>query len=146
MSMPEGLKKVTEQHCVATNEFIQGNVRPWKDHCSHLDDVTIVGGWGGFEKGWSAQVEKRYEWAANRFKGAEGKIKIENISLVATSEMAYSVDIERSYVRLAGSDKVSPMALRVTTIYRSEHGGWKMVHRHADPLLDVQGPESVLEK
>ena len=146
MSVPDGLKQVIERHYAATNEFIRGNVGPWRDHCSHLDDVTIVGGWGGFEKGWAAHVEKRYEWAANRFKGADGEIKIENISLVATSEMAYSVDIERSYVRLVGGDKVSPMALRVTTIYRSEDGEWKMVHRHADPLLNIQGPESVVQK
>jgi len=91
MSIPDGLKTVIEQHHLATNEFIRGNVSPWQDHCSHLDDVTIIGGWGGFEKGWEAQVEKRYEWAANRFKGAEGKIEIENISLVVTGEMAYSV-------------------------------------------------------
>jgi ketosteroid isomerase-like protein len=88
---------------------------------------------------------ERFEGIA-RFKGAEGKVEIENISFVATDEMAYSVDIERSQVRLSGSDKTSPMALRVTTIYRSENDGWKMVYRHADPLLDVQRPESVLSK
>jgi len=146
MSIPDGLRAVIEKHHAATNEFIRGNVGPWQDHCSHADDVTIIGGWGGFEKGWAEQVEKRYEWAANRFKGAEGKIDIENISLVVTDEMAYSVDIERCHVRLAGTDHVRPMALRVTTIYRSEGGGWKMVHRHADPLLNVQGPETVLQK
>jgi ketosteroid isomerase-like protein len=146
MSIPDGLRAVIEQHRAATNEFIRGNVGPWQDHCSHANDVTIIGGWGGFEKGWAEQVEKRYEWAANRFKGAEGKIDIENVSLVVTGEMAYSVDIERSHVRLAGTDRVSPMALRVTTIYRAEDGGWKMVHRHADPLLNAQGPESVLQK
>ena len=146
MSVPDSLRRAVEQHHAAANQFIKGNVGLWKDHCSHLDDVTIIGGWGGFEKGWKAEVERRYEWAAARFKGAEGKVEIENISFVATDGMAYSVDIERSQVQLAGNDTISAMALRVTTIYRSENGGWKMVHRHADPLLDVQRPESVLSK
>ena len=50
--------------------------------------MTIIGAWGGFEKGWDAQVEKA---AAARFKGAEGQATFENVSLVVTPELAYSV-------------------------------------------------------
>jgi hypothetical protein len=95
-SVPEALKQAIEQHHSATNEFLKGNVFPWKEMCSHHDDVTIVGGWGGYERGWTKQVEKRYEWAAARFEG--GEVHFENIPLVFTAELAYSVDIERSHV------------------------------------------------
>jgi hypothetical protein len=44
--------------------------------------------WGGHEKGWAEQVAKRYDWAASRFKGAEGPIEFENISLVVTPGLA----------------------------------------------------------
>jgi hypothetical protein len=64
-------------------------------------------------------------WAASRFKCADGHVQVENISLIATPELAYSVDIERSRVRLAGTEQFVPMALRVTTIYRPENGEWK---------------------
>jgi ketosteroid isomerase-like protein len=142
--IPEALKQAIVQHHSATNEFLKGNVLPWKEMCSHRDDVTIIGGWGGYERGWIEQVEKRYEWAAARFEG--GEVHFENISLVVAPELAYSVDIERSNVRLSGKEGVVPMTLRVTTIYRLEDKQWKVVHRHADPLLTLQGAASVLQK
>jgi ketosteroid isomerase-like protein len=50
--------------------------------------------------------------------------------------MAYSVEIERSQARVGNSGEVRPLALRVTTIFRLESGDWKLVHRHADPLVE----------
>ena len=143
-SVPEALQRAIDQHRSAASEFLKGNVLPLKKICSHRDDVTIIGGWGGYERGWTEQVEKRYEWAAARFEG--GEVHFEDISLVVTPELAYSVAIERSQVRLAGIEGVVPMVLRVTTIYRLEDGHWKMVHRHADPLLTTQGAASVIQR
>jgi ketosteroid isomerase-like protein len=144
--LPNGSKEAIARQHVALNEFVRGNVAPWNDICSQADDVTIVGGWGGFERGWLAEVGKRYAWAATRFTGAEGEVQVENVALIATPELAYSVDIERSRVKLRGSTDFVPMTLRVTTVYRPENGQWKMVHRHADPLMTVQAPASVLQK
>jgi ketosteroid isomerase-like protein len=144
MPMPKTLKQAIEQHHSASKDFLNGNVAPLKKMCSHRDDVTIIGGWGGYERGWTEQVEKRYEWAAARFRG--GDVEFENISLVVTPELAYSVDIERFKVRLSGREDVVPIALRVTTIYRLEDGEWKVVHRHADPLLAVQEDSSVVQQ
>ena len=146
MPIPDALKRAIQLRRDAVNEFVKGNVALWKEQCSHRDDVTIIGGWGGFEKGWAAQVEKRYEWAAARFKGSEGPIEFENISLVVTPELAYSVDIERGRVRVGESQELAPMVLRVTTIFRLEGAEWKMVHRHADPLMNVQAAGSVIQK
>jgi hypothetical protein len=58
--IPAALKRAIAQQHSALNEFVKGNVAPWNQICSQADDATIIGGWGGFEKGWSAQVEKRY--------------------------------------------------------------------------------------
>jgi hypothetical protein len=56
-------QKIAQYH-LAENQFQKGNPQPYEDLCSHADDVTIFGGFGGFEKGWAQQVEKRYDWAA----------------------------------------------------------------------------------
>jgi ketosteroid isomerase-like protein len=42
-------------------------------------------------------------------------------------------------------DDLSPIAVRVTTIFRSEEGEWKVVHRHADPITTPQPAESVIQ-
>jgi hypothetical protein len=65
-TVPEGLTRAIEQHQLAVDQFVNGDARLWKELCSKQDDVTIIGGWGGFERGWE-QVGTRYEWAAGRF-------------------------------------------------------------------------------
>jgi hypothetical protein len=140
MEIPASLARAIESHHAAAKEFRRGNAGPWKEHCSHADDVTIIGGWGGYEKGWKEEVKNRYEWAAAQFKGTNDNARFENVTLVVTPEMAYSVDIEHSEVKVDGTDSFRPLALRVTTIFRLENDEWKMVHRHADPYLKKQVP------
>lgn len=136
--IPDDLRKTIEEYHRAEIAFQKGDPQPFKDICSHTDDVTIVGGMGGVEKGW-ARVEKRYEWASSRFsKDNDSEPQSEIISLVATADMAYAVEIERSTVRMAGSTEFQHLTLRVTTVFRREDGQWKLVHRHADPLMGVK--------
>ena len=138
------IQQTIAKYRLAEEEFEKGNPQPFKDICSHADDVTIMGGFGGYEKGWSGQVEKRYDWASARFAGGQSeRHDIENISLVVTPELAYSVDIARTKFRPANAQEARSMALRVTSIFRLEDGDWKLVHRHADPLVDVRPDASV---
>jgi len=50
----------------ANREMVQGNATRLKAIDSHQEDVTLLGGFGGVERGWS-QVEPRLDWAANQF-------------------------------------------------------------------------------
>ena len=52
---------------------------------------------------------------------------------------------ERSAVRLADTPATAPMTLRVTYVFRKEDGRWKLLHRHADPLVETAAPGSVLK-
>jgi len=140
------IRKALDDYHRAKKEFVRGNPQPFKDICSHATDVTIVGGWGGIEKRWSAQVEQRYDWASARFATNDDQRQIQNISTVVTRDMAYTVSIERTKIRLAGAQEVRPMALRATSIFRREDGKWKLVHRHADPLVEVQPAASIVQK
>jgi ketosteroid isomerase-like protein len=127
------------------NRFINGDPSSWKQHASRRDDVTIMGAWGAYEKGWN-EVGSRYDWAVKRFKESGAKVKFEYISSQVSGDLAYTVAIERSEALVAGQDKPASMALRVTRVFRKEDGAWKLVHRHADPLIDKTAPATVLQK
>jgi ketosteroid isomerase-like protein len=127
------------------NRFINGDNTLWKQNASHRDDATIMGGWGGYVKGWD-KVDPWYDWAAARFRESGAKVKFEYISSTVSGDLAYTVAIERSEVLVVDQDKPAPMALRVTHIFRKENGVWKLVHRHADPLIDKTAPAAVLKK
>ena len=47
---------------------------------------------------------------------------------------------ERSAVRLADTPATAPMTLRVTYAFRREDGRWKLLQRHADPLVETTAP------
>lgn len=120
----------------ATAAFFNGDPEPWKAQATHSDDLTMFGGYGGSEQGWTA-VEDRYTWAAAR--NAEGVVRTELLACQVSAEMAYTVAIERGDVRPQGGQEFAPKALRVTEIFRREGATWKLIHRHADPLVSVQG-------
>jgi ketosteroid isomerase-like protein len=110
---------------------------------SRRDDVTLANPFGPPVRGWS-QVEKVLEHAAAQLREGE-PIRFERISEYATADLAYTVWIERSRMKVGGADELAPTALRVTTIFRREDGEWRIVHRHADPITSRRPPESLVE-
>jgi ketosteroid isomerase-like protein len=38
------------------------------------------------------------------------------------------------------------MQLRVTHVFGKENGQWKLLHRHADPLIGKSAPGDVLQR
>jgi len=123
----------------AQSRFINGDPTLWKQHASHRDDVTILGGFGGYgEKGWNA-VGARYDWASSQYKGGGATMKVEYISIVVSGGMAFTVGIERQEgARVGDQQNPGRRALRATQIFRREGGAWKLLHRHGDPLLEKQ--------
>ena len=65
---------------------------------------------------------------------------------VVTNELAYTVEIESYRARVGGASELTPVAVRVTTVFRREDGIWKVTHRHADPITAPQPAESVIQR
>lgn len=142
--VPQRLRKAIEEYQAAGQAFMKGDPKPQQQVYSHCEDVTIFGGFGGYEHGWKEQVEKRFEWAAARFKG--GTTTSENLSLIVSADLACSVDLEHERVQLEGVEGTVEVDLRVTTVFRREGEQWRIVHRHADPLVKVQDAASIVRK
>ena len=133
MPLADDFHQTLQQVRIANQHFLVGDPAPYKACWSHADDVTIFGGWGAYEKGWE-QVGPRLDWAAARF--LEGQRTIELLSMAISGDLAYTVWIERGETRLVGSDELRPSSLRVTHIFRREEGAWKIIHRHADAIME----------
>jgi ketosteroid isomerase-like protein len=142
MQPDEDFRSAVEEVGSTGDAFVSGNAEPVKSHWLHQEDVTIFGGWGAYERGWT-QVESRLDWAASRFGG--GQLQQEVIAMEASGDLGYTVCLERGTARVAGRTEEATMVLRVTQIYRRVNGSWKLVHRHADPVVEKTPPTAVLQ-
>jgi ketosteroid isomerase-like protein len=68
----------------------------------------------------------------------------DRIATYEGTDLACVVELERFRARVGNSSDLSPVSLRVTSVYRSEGGEWKLVHRHADPIATPRAAESVV--
>jgi len=94
---------------------------------SQGDEASTMNARGGVERG-GAAVRDRWTWWASQGVPMEAE-RIEHLTFVAGGDAAFSVALEHHATR----------SLRVTHAYRREGGEWKLVHRHADPLVGRQG-------
>lgn len=83
------------------------------------------------------------ERAAAQFRDGRS-VGFETVAKYVTVDLACIVEVERYQVKIGGRPDLIPFALRVTSVWRSEDGAWKLVHRHADPITTAQPTESVL--
>jgi ketosteroid isomerase-like protein len=137
------LDLAVEQYHRALNEFVTGDAAPQKKLFSRRGDVTLANPLGPPARGWS-EVEKTLERAVAQLREGE-PCGFERITGYAAADLAYIVEIERTRAKLGGSDQVSPIALRVTTIFRLEDGQWKVAHRHADAVTSPRPIESITQ-
>jgi hypothetical protein len=142
---PSPFEEFLPQFVEGTQRFLSGDASLWKQHASRSGDVTIMGAWGAYERTWS-RVGPRYDWAAARFQRYPATLEVEYLARVVSGDAAYTVAIERSRTLIVGRTVAAPMVLRVTHIFRREREGWKLVHRHADPLVEKTAPDAVLQR
>ena len=116
----------------ALGELVEGRSDPFKALWSHSDEVSIMGAFGGYERGWS-QVGPRLDWAGGRI-GATNR-SVENILTVVGDEFACTVDLERMERTVDGQTTLR--VLRCTQVYRREDDDWKVIHRHADEVAET---------
>ena len=141
MSAPE-LAEVIDRTHQALDAFMKGDSAPAMQLFSKRDDVTLANPFGSPASGWDAVVEAA-ERAASRYREGEA-MGFERVSGYETPDLAYIVEVESYRSKVGGAEDITPFGLRVTTIFRREDEGWKIVHRHADPITSARTADSVL--
>ena len=72
--------------------------------------------------------------ASNFLPGAKNEFEVMHQD--ADEHLAYWTGVQHSIVKMKGQDTEVLFNLRVTEIFRKENGEWKLMHRHADKLIE----------
>ena len=122
-----------EQRSEIALDYINGDAAPLGEIATHHSPATFFSPSGAYRQGAEA-VWSQYERDATNFEsGGEGQLVI--LHMAASDGLAYWVGFQRATARLRGRSEAIPFNLRVTELFRSEGDTWKLIHRHADPLL-----------
>jgi ketosteroid isomerase-like protein len=132
---------VIERYHQAADEFARGNPDPVKNLYSSRDDVAIANPFFPLTCG-REQVVERLERSVQNFR--DGEVGFQNVVKWVSGELACIVELEEWKTKVGGREDVTPFTLRVTTLFRVEGGGWKVVHRHADPITTARPAQSVI--
>jgi ketosteroid isomerase-like protein len=137
------LDEFKERYRRSLEAFIQGDPEPQKSMWSRSEDVTLANPLGPPARG-ADEVFKATDLAAAALReGAD--LTYEVISSYETTDLAYELALQGARMKLGDSPEVVSVMLRVTSIFRREDEGWKVVHRHADPITQGRPPESMAQ-
>jgi ketosteroid isomerase-like protein len=134
---------IVELNHSALDEFARGDSEPLENLWSRREDVTLGNPFGPFVRGFE-QVAQTMKRAASYYRDGKA-VGFDLIAKEITPELAYIVEVERFSSKLGGRDDLTPVYLRVTSIFRREDGAWRLAHRHADPIMSARSPESVIQ-
>jgi ketosteroid isomerase-like protein len=144
MSTADDVDELIGRFQQGLDEFMKGNPEPVKELFSHKEDVTLANPLGPPVRGWE-RVGAAIERAASQFR--DGRfVGAEIVEKHVSTDFAYTLWLEHEEGKVGEREEIAPSTLRVTMIYRPEEGGWKVVHRHADPITTPRPAESVVRE
>ena len=125
----------------ATTAFLRGDMARYLGMTSHLPGFTLFNPFGGEVSRYEDRRESLMA-AAGFFRGGEARIDL--VDAHASGDLLVLVMVERQHGEVGGLPD-QDWSLRVTQVYRRDRGEWRLVHRHADPLLRNIGLERASE-
>ena len=115
----------------AASAYIRGDIRRYLELIKHGDDYTLMPPYGG-ETARGFDAEAALESTPKMFRGGEADLEL--VESYASGDIAVLVVIERQHGEVGGLPD-QDWSLRVTWVFRREGPEWRLVHRHADPLV-----------
>lgn len=129
------LAQMIPQQVEADTALHNGDAGPRMGIWSRKDPVTLFGA-AMSATGWR-DVSRTFEWLTSVFSNCES-FQLELVAAGASGDVAYTVAYEHTSATVRGVPQT--YTLRVTHTYRREDGRWRIAHRHADAVSDVDIP------
>ena len=136
------LSAVMPQQRAADMAILNGDSGPRKALWSHRDPVTVLGA-ARTASGWPA-VADLFDWLAENFSNGTS-YDLDVTAVGVSGDLGYVVGSEHSNASVGGAAPAQ-IELRVTLIFRRENGAWKEIHRHADPIPNIQSTQDQLRR
>lgn len=112
--------------------LMRGDIEQYAALLSLAPDFTLMSPFGG-KPSKGAPTSEGLQRIGKFFKN--GSLEQELVHAYGTRDMVVLALIERSRVEV-GDLPSQDWALRVTLAYQRDGSEWRLVHRHADPLVD----------
>jgi ketosteroid isomerase-like protein len=110
-----------------------GDAAPRRALWSREEPVSVLGAWRNAHG--QREVDKLFAALAQSFSDCTS-FEFELQAHDVIGDMAYTAGLEHTSASVDGEPR--SYTLRVTQVYRREHGEWKVAHRHGDTVTDSE--------
>lgn len=116
----------------AADEYVKGHIRHYLELVPDAPDFTLMPPYGGPAFHDLDRSDEAVEVTSSFF--GDGEATLEVYAAHRSGDLAVIAAVERQHGRM-GQLPDQDLSLRVTQVFRRVDGGWRLVHRHADPLV-----------
>jgi ketosteroid isomerase-like protein len=129
----EGIPNLVLRTEEANKALVRGDIDRYIALTQHAEDYTLMAPFGGDTDARLRRVRREPCKNGELFKS--GTLDQEVVATYNSGDLAVLVTIERVQAEIADLPEQN-WSLRVTQVFRREDTGWRLVHRHADPLVN----------
>lgn len=112
--------------------FNTGEMVRWLEVADPGDGFTLMQPFGGAVSHGFSRSPAHLAGIAAQFRNGDAAIEL--AQAVVSDQMVVLAYVERQHIEVAGLPK-QDWSLRVTQVFERQGADWKLVHRHADPLV-----------
>ena len=116
----------------AADAYMRGEIRRARALVPQADGFTLMPPYGGEVMRGVDNSDAAVEAMARMFRNGEATLDV--AESYASGDLVVLALIERQHGEVGGLPD-QDWSLRVTLVFRREDAGWRLVHRHADPLV-----------
>jgi ketosteroid isomerase-like protein len=127
------LAGLVERTSDAASALIRGDISRYLTLIRHADDYTLMAPFGGEPRRGFDASDRAVKALAEFFRGG-GEADLQVVESYTSGDLVVLVAVERQHGEVGGLPD-QDWSLRVTLVFRREGTGWRLAHRHADPLV-----------